>query len=92
MGRVDHAEIAVAVLAELVALKAAGGLGVSTVDPAAAARAQAIDPVCGMTVDIGGAHHVVEHGGARWYFCSAGCQRAFVADPDKYAADGPGVR
>jgi xanthine dehydrogenase accessory factor len=90
LGRIDHAEIAVAVLAELVALKAAGGLG-APIDTTVAATAQAIDPVCGMAVDVEGAHHVVEHGGTRWFFCSAGCQRAFASDPDKYASGGPGV-
>jgi xanthine dehydrogenase accessory factor len=91
LGRIDHTEIAVAVLAELVALKAAGGLGPS-IDPTVAATAQAVDPVCGMTVDVDGARHVLDHAGARWYFCSAGCQRAFRSDPDKFAAAGPELR
>jgi xanthine dehydrogenase accessory factor len=82
LGGVEHAEIGVAVLAELVALKAAGGLTA----PAAVAPEpiEAIDPVCGMTVDVAAAHHRLDHGGAVWYFCSAGCRRAFESDPDKY--------
>ena len=45
----------------------------------------ATDPVCKMTVDKaappGG---TAEHGGATYYFCSTGCQHAFVADPAKF--------
>jgi xanthine dehydrogenase accessory factor len=93
LGRIDHAEIAVAVLAELVALKASGGLGAMPAEAAMTTRsAEAVDPVCGMTVTVSGARHVVEHEGDRWYFCSTGCQRAFQSDPDKYSGAGPGVR
>src|SRR5579862_1971484 len=46
LGKTTHAEIAVAILAELVQLRAAGALK----QPAASAvPAQAVDPVCGMT-------------------------------------------
>lgn len=83
LGRIEHAEIGVAVLAELVELKASGGLTA----PVAAAPPpiEAIDPVCGMTVDPADARHRFEYGGAVWYFCSAGCRRAFQSDPDKFS-------
>lgn len=42
----------------------------------------AIDPVCGMSVTIEGAAHVVEHDGATHYFCSVRCKDKFVADPE----------
>jgi YHS domain-containing protein len=45
-----------------------------------------------MTVDVDGARHVLDHAGARWHFCSAGCQRTFRSDPDKFAAAGPELR
>ena len=45
--------------------------------------ANAIDPVCGMTVDTVTAHKA-ELGGTTYYFCSAGCRAKFIADPDKY--------
>ena len=45
---------------------------------------QAIDPVCGMTVDPGTAKHKAEHKGHTYYFCSAGCRTKFVAAPAKY--------
>ncbi len=42
------------------------------------------DPVCGMTVDPAKTNHHADHGGDAFYFCSAGCQTKFVADPEKY--------
>jgi xanthine dehydrogenase accessory factor len=76
LGATDHGEIAVAVLAELVALRASG----PRAEPVSLPE-QAIDPVCGMNVDVATARFVTEHEGARLYFCAAGCQRAFEADP-----------
>jgi xanthine dehydrogenase accessory factor len=97
LGRTTHREIAVAVLAELVKLRAAGafGTGVQSVsrqatsaaaDTGAAAKSAepATDPVCGMPVDLGPASRTAEYEGCAYYFCSAGCQRAFEADPAAY--------
>jgi Cu+-exporting ATPase len=50
----------------------------------AAAAGGARDPVCGMTVDPATAKHRHDHGGHRYYFCSAGCRTKFAADPAKY--------
>ncbi|MFQ5947603.1 MAG: YHS domain-containing protein [Acidimicrobiia bacterium] len=80
----EHEEIAVAVLAELVALKAAGELR-SGVEPKAAVD-EVIDPVCAMTVDASKARYQTEHEGTVYYFCGAGCQRQFEADPTKFVA------
>ena len=43
------------------------------------------DPVCGMTVTEQ-SRHSFEHQGKPYYFCSAGCQGKFAADPSKYLA------
>ncbi|MBU1385053.1 MAG: heavy metal translocating P-type ATPase [Alphaproteobacteria bacterium] len=51
--------------------------------------AKAIDPVCGMTVDMDSASHQARHHGEDYFFCSAGCQTKFVAEPDKYLGDRP---
>jgi YHS domain-containing protein len=66
-----------------VALKAVGGLttGVVVEEPETA-----IDPVCQMTVDIATAHYTSDHGGSTYYFCAAGCQRTFEADPAGFLA------
>ncbi len=54
--------------------------------PASSDHGPAIDPVCGMTVDPATAKHVADHGGRRWFFCSARCRERFVAEPAGFAA------
>jgi xanthine dehydrogenase accessory factor len=81
LGPVAHEEIAVAVLAELVALRAAGGF---TETVTIEQPETAIDPVCQMTVDIATARFTTKDKGETYYFCAAGCQRAFEADPAAY--------
>jgi xanthine dehydrogenase accessory factor len=61
--------------------QAAGG-GVQPAGDSAQAGAgagQAIDPICGMTVDVAGARHTAEVGGRTWYFCCSGCRERFLA-------------
>jgi xanthine dehydrogenase accessory factor len=82
LGPIANREIAVAVLADLVARRAAGALqGVPTV----AERQEARDPVCGMTVFVDSARHHAVHEGVDYWFCAAGCRRTFAADPAAYA-------
>ena len=47
---------------------------------------EAVDPVCGMLVDVASARHIAEFGGTRYYFCGPGCKRAFEEEPERYAA------
>lgn len=47
---------------------------------------KAVDPVCGMLVDVASARHVAEYDGTRYYFCGTGCKRAFEDEPERYAA------
>jgi Cu+-exporting ATPase len=47
-------------------------------------KTTAIDPVCGMTVDLSKGKPTVEHGGATYHFCCQGCADKFAADPEKY--------
>lgn len=47
--------------------------------------AEAMDPVCGMAVELEPARHVAERGGDRYYFCCPGCKRAFEKEPERYA-------
>lgn len=46
--------------------------------------AQAIDPVCGMTVDTRTATITSEYQGQTYYFCAPGCKKAFDREPEKY--------
>ncbi len=50
--------------------------------------AQAIDPVCDMTVDTETAQYTSEFEGTTYYFCSPGCKRAFDRNPAEYAHKG----
>jgi xanthine dehydrogenase accessory factor len=96
LGRTSHREIAVAILAELVQLRAAGQ--VSDRAPARSGKekvgeperaggggpAEAVDPVCGMTVAAGRASFPLEYQGVTYYFCCAACRQAFESDPAAY--------
>jgi xanthine dehydrogenase accessory factor len=83
LGKVQPNEIAVAILAELVQLRAQGTLPAA--DAEAAPRHEEIDPVCGMTVDVADARHRTTYEGRTYYFCSPGCLASFEADPARYA-------
>lgn len=87
LGHVSHREIAVAILAELVQRKAAGALGGGT-GVAVPTVEEATDPICGMTVEVASARHQTTHDGVTYYFCCAGCKRAFEEDPDAYTGAG----
>jgi xanthine dehydrogenase accessory factor len=103
LGHTTHQEIAVAILAELVQLRASGALAGTagaasarktpaalarnTAPPAPAGRvesAEAVDPVCGMTVAATAASHPLVHDGVTYYFCCTGCRRKFELDPAAY--------
>lgn len=43
-----------------------------------------IDPVCGMSVNPEHAAATAEHDGQTYFFCAAGCRKAFLADPGRY--------
>jgi xanthine dehydrogenase accessory factor len=87
LGSTSHQEIAVAILAELVQLRADGTLSTGAPPAVAAAPAEAADPVCGMTVTASPDRRPLSHDGTTYYFCSAGCRRAFEAEPAAYAKD-----
>jgi xanthine dehydrogenase accessory factor len=76
LGPLRQEEIAVAVLAELVAWRHARA-------PVAAPPAETLDPVCGMTVALAGAQ-TVEHEGMAYAFCGPGCLARFEAEPERY--------
>ena len=44
---------------------------------------QALDPVCGMNVEVGKAAKA-EYSGETYYFCCSHCQQAFESSPEKY--------
>jgi len=88
LGHVATDEIAVAILAEIVQLRAAGSLEAG-VAVGAAPRHEELDPVCGMTVDVADARYRTVHAGRTYYFCSAGCLESFESEPAKYLTVAP---
>lgn len=68
-------EIAFSVMAELIEARHLG-LGTLTQVPPPQ-RAEAIDPICGMTVDIATASYTSVRDGETFYFCCAGCKKTF---------------
>ncbi len=68
-----------AILAELVAWRHTRG------ESPLPAPAEAVDPVCGMTVAVGPAAEQAVHEGVTVFFCSAHCRARFEAEPDRYS-------
>jgi len=89
LGASEPAEIALSIMAEIVQTRrraateapAPVAAEVAPVEPASA-----IDPVCGMTVEIATARHVADYAGQRFYFCCPGCKRSFEQSPETYLA------
>ncbi|MFP5320021.1 MAG: XdhC family protein [Acidimicrobiia bacterium] len=77
LGELPHPEMAVSILAEIVQAKAA-----HRVAPAAGvsghAPATALDPVCGMTVEITDRTPSAERDGRTYWFCCPGCRWRFL--------------
>jgi xanthine dehydrogenase accessory factor len=85
LGRTSHREIAVAIMAELVQLRASGALAPEVADTEQSSPPrEAVDPVCGMTVPADRSSRPFHHGGVTYYFCSAGCRSAFEKDPPAF--------
>jgi len=45
---------------------------------------EALDPVCGMTVEVATARYTSQYQGQTYYFCAASCKRSFEKEPGKY--------
>jgi xanthine dehydrogenase accessory factor len=93
IGAITPEEIALSILAEIVQRhrrkpgRPAGEMGAVHEDrPQASPQSEmeAIDPVCGMTVEIATAKFKTNYNGQTYYFCARGCQRSFEAEPEKY--------
>lgn len=78
LGPSSQEEIAVAVLAEIVAWRHAARPGGHV------PTQEVVDPVCGMIVAAQGAEEVVELEGVTYAFCSAHCRKRFEEDPARY--------
>ncbi len=80
LGARTAGEIALSILAEMIAERAA-----TVPTPQSAVAVTAVDPVCGMTVAVSSSTLQSTYGGEQVYFCCEHCRRAFVADPAGFA-------
>ena len=82
-------EIAVSILAEIIQLRGAQKKSVEEIkskELPVVTHKQALDPICGMTVDASTARYKSEFHGSQYYFCCAGCKQKFDREPEKYSA------
>jgi len=82
LGPLRQEEIAVAVLAELVAWRHSAAADAWSTD--AVAAAEAVDPVCGMRVPTQPVGEMAVVDGVSYHFCCSGCRARFEADPARY--------
>ena len=82
IGAMTPAEIALSILAEIIQVHRRGRP--ATLSEPTSSEEEALDPVCGMTVEIGSTSLSATYQGKVYYFCSAGCQRKFTSQPEKY--------
>jgi len=88
LGHIASEEIALAILAEIVRLRAAGELEAPAVTAEITPRHEEIDPVCGMSVDVADARYRTTYEGRTVYFCSARCLETFERDPSRFVEVG----
>lgn len=85
LGAVTPVEIAVTIVAQLMERRRERPrTAMADAGPAAAGTGFAVDPVCGMTVDIETSPHRWEYDGRSWVFCDRSCRDAFARDPMAY--------
>lgn len=97
-------EVAVSILAEIVQTQPGQVTSTSAGEATAGGRATmqapthvqaskaaqiAVDPVCGMDVEMATARHKAEGDGQTYYFCCAKCRASFVDNPQRYLAPRP---
>jgi xanthine dehydrogenase accessory factor len=83
IGAKTPAEIAVAILAEVIQEIRVGGLPVTQLAAGAPTGSKpelAVDPVCGMTVKIGPETEHLRLAGEDYWFCGAACRTSFAAE------------
>jgi xanthine dehydrogenase accessory factor len=86
IGARTPAEVALSVYAELVSTRGRTSASPSPATDAAADVAEAVDPVCGMTVAVSEATLSIVDKERTVYFCGPGCRQAYADAPQRYRA------
>jgi xanthine dehydrogenase accessory factor len=81
IGAVEPEEIALSIVAEMTQVRRQ-----PVTSPAPAEPATAVDPICGMSVEIATARHVAEIDEQKIYFCCPSCKRRYLEDHPRPAA------
>jgi xanthine dehydrogenase accessory factor len=91
IGAITPDEIAASILAELVQVRRRGTSIITNPPTSIPAKPlkqdttkTALDPVCGMTVEIVNARHHTVYDGRDFYFCCPACKRLFERNPQEY--------
>jgi xanthine dehydrogenase accessory factor len=79
IGAHSPGDVAISIVAQIVATAPRD----TTQPDATEAAGTAIDPVCGMEVEIATAQHRLEHVGRTFFFCCAGCRASFAAEHER---------
>lgn len=74
LGGMSPPEIALSIMAEIVQMKRRSLAALGTTET----TSTAVDPICGMTVDIATAKHTLTVGGETHYFCCPHCKARFA--------------
>lgn len=86
LGGRTASEVALSILAEIVQAWANERPNGTPTAPRAATATEAVDPVCGMRVNVFTARHRADLEGVAYYFCCANCRGRFLKDPQSYLA------
>ncbi len=82
IGALTPDEIAASILAEMIQMRRQhwtpqAAQAAEAVAAAESIVAEAVDPICGMTVETATARYIVERDGQKFYFCSISCKEQF---------------
>src|SRR4029450_8142742 len=94
LGAVTPPEIGFSIMSEILQLRRSNQAvdGAWAAVPAADPDTVAVDPVCGMTVQVAGARYTSAYDEKTFLFCGIGCKEHFERDPERHSIPPPSGR